>query len=412
MPRLLSFKGITGDTLYGLDKYISVLLSSCFFLYFASKSKPEIISLIGMNQALVSVFLVFSLQSFDPIIQKDLVESPNCSGRILGTVFALKLTSSTIFFIFLFSFVSLLKLNNSIVLIIMSSAVLFKSMVFVSGYLIANSHSFLYFTFGFLGSLLSFFIKLSLFELYGDNELLVGLIFSIDFLILSFLYWALFLNKFKVGLYFDIDYLKVMIRKGKYLFFSSCFLVLYGKFDQLVIGFFFPYEISSSYFVSLRILGVFIISGSVVGISYISKIDKGSEFYHGELKKMLNSSIVIGLAMMIIHLFASHFLLHFFYFEYYADSMIYSLLLTPVIFFSCTLPSINRVLIYEGKERIIFFRDISLLVFNIALTFSTLSILGVYAVIFSTVSSLFLGGLGIFVCNKKVRSLFVRIYAH
>lgn len=269
-----------------LDRFIKLAISIFFSLWIARYLGPKQFGFLNYLITYVGIFSTFVSLGLQKILVRDIVREPNNTGIILGTSAVIQLFSGLLSYIFCIYFITILRPNDSNILIlcsILGSTLIFKSLEISTSWFESKTQSkyivWVQISIFFIFSILKFLI------LYNFSSLFYYIcLTTIEMISSSFI---LFFLMNKVGLKikdlkFNLQRANILLNYSLPLLITSIASTINMKIDQLMLGFMKGDEILGIYSAAVKVSEVWYFSIGVIITSispYIIKSQSKNNIY-------------------------------------------------------------------------------------------------------------------------------------
>ncbi|MDD4251014.1 MAG: flippase [Candidatus ainarchaeum sp.] len=397
------------------ERILELIVACTVGIWVARYLGPSDYGLMSFAIAFCSLFSPFINLGLDTILHRELVDKPEKSNLLLGTVFKIKLFSSTIIGFLMLLIISLIKPNDFLLFSMVG--------VFALGNVV-NSFNILGVYFGskieskkfvksagislILSNLLKiFFILFNFSVFYFVIASLIGNIVNILLIINYYIKSNQSILKWK----FDFKLAKKMLSLSWPLLFSALFAVIYLKIDQVMIGLMLTeYEVGL-YSVAVRISEVGFFLPSTIAASLFPvlmnnrKISKN--IYLTRLQKMFDLFTWIPFLIILPIFFFSSFIILFLYgLEFASAGIVLSILiwaLLPIFIRSAN----ENFIVAEKLYKINLYSALFGAIINIIANLILIPIFGIVGAAFATLVSYFSVAYFSNLLFKETRKLFI-----
>lgn len=395
------------------------ILFLAFFvsIYVARYLGPEKYGLMNYIISFVGLFSFIPSLGLNSILSRELVKDPSRKDVLLGTAFFLQVFGGVLGIVCV-NFVSWFilggeKLVNYLILFV-SLTFLLQALNVVDVYfqsrVMAKKVALIQVTYFFISSLIkvlfiilkfdySYFVMLSLLEAF---ILACGLFFTYKKNNFSFSSWK-----------FDFSLAKGLLKNSWPLMFSSAFLFIYSRIDQIMIK-----QMMNDYYIGLysvtaKLSEVWIfIPSAIVGSLFPAIVNSkktNQEVYKSRFKRLYSLLFFLSLLMSLLIFIFSKFLIQFLFGVEYMGALsslriyVWSGIATSIGF------AISQYLIVENRTKELFFLNFFSMLINICLNLVLIPRYGIEGAAFATLFSYFTIIFGLSF-NKESRRHLVLIF--
>jgi len=374
-----------------LSKFATMVFSFFATVYVVRYLQPTQYGAINYAISFVGIFSFLSSLGIESILYRDLVKYPEKQDEYFGTAFVLRMCGATIaFFSVLGSF---LFINNSfqnrLIIIIIASGFFFQPFAVMAYYFQAKAESKSIAISGFF-AVASLSVLKIIFVFFKANITAFSFIFLLEPIFFAVAYgFSYYKHGNRIAdWHFDFKLAKSMLSASWPLMFSSAFVVIYSRIDQVMLKSFFNeytvgiYSVAAQlseywYFIPIGIINSLvpaIVNGRLVSSSIYKKRAKWLTFYIASL------TIVVAAVMS---LFAKQIILLIYGQDYVASAPILRIYIWGGVGMSLGMVA-NQLLVVENKTKIYFLSNMISMICNIVLNLILIPIFGMKGAAFST----------------------------
>ncbi|HBU6575559.1 TPA: oligosaccharide flippase family protein [Citrobacter amalonaticus] len=387
------------------EKYGNVIFLALFTFIMAKFLKVEEFGIISNADAIVAIISVFSFQGLEQLVQRELVNRGQDEAKIMGAALIFKMPGILLgLLIAIIWGLYTVDPRLSICIYIFSGLIVARSLTVLAAPLISKDFYIKYTVIG-ISTYATFFVfKIIILFLYPSITI-IAVTTVCENLALALLYYLFRGEGNRIQFRGVNKYLQVYLREGFYLIFSGAMVVIYTKTDQLYIANFMSYKVLADYAIALKFLMIYIIPSTIFTLSYVSKLNKGSDDYKKYSREMLIWSVIIGVVFGAICAFTTPFIIEFLYGSKYVMAKEYIVGLSIVVPFCFLLNSTGRIFMNEGMGSFLFQRNLIALSYNVIAGYFLIKYIGAWGGVVAIVSSYAVSALIMVACNKKSRNI-------
>lgn len=406
---LTFIKRIPKSVFYMFEKYANVVYLALFTFVMARVLNVEDFGIISNAEAIVAIISIFSFQGLEQLVQREIVNKGEDEGKILGAAILFKVPGIVLGLLIAITwgvFTENEKLRMCI--FIYSGLIIARSLTILSAPLISKDEYIKFSAIGISTYTIFFFLKLYVIFYHPSLSLIVfaTVVENIFLVILYFIFGAK--RKF-IEFRGVANYLEIYFKEGLYLVFSGAMVVIYTKTDQLYIAKFMSYEVLADYAIALKFLMIYIIPSTIFTLSYISKLNKASEEYFINSRKMLLGSVAIGISFGVICALTTPFIIELIYGMKYVMAKTYIVVLSLVVPLCFILNSTGRIFVNEGMGSFLFKRNLMALIYNVVAGYLLIKFMGAWGGVVAIISSYAISALVMVAYSKKSREIMIGI---
>lgn len=395
------------------EKYFSTLVLSLFYFILAYKIPEHELGVFTTIESIAVIFSLLSLFSIDSVFQNEALKNESKKEVFIFGALYIKLMLSIvayiIFVLFCINFFSLDILPVSIIGLL----IIARAGYIISNYFIVVENFKKYVCLGFSVTFLSLLIKII--TLYFLSESYYSVLFSIDFIVFSVIYYY---GCRKENINVTINDIKLyvipVLLKGSPFILSSFTIIAYGKLDQIMISKMLGFNDAATYALQMKIIGSFVLVSNAFNLSYVPKLTKSKveskRSYFLQVKKLISHTLLIGSILTLLCMFLAPIMLELIYpnkFEDARELISVSSVLILLIYLSS---SIGRILIVESFGKIALLRNVVALVINIILNYFLIPTYGSLGAVYASIISWLISSVIIILYINKTRFIFTSLF--
>lgn len=395
------------------EKYFSTLVLSLFYFILAYKIPEHELGVFTTIESIAVIFSLLSLFSIDSVFQNEALKNESKKEVFIFGALYIKLMLSIvayiIFVLFCINFFSLDILPVSIIGLL----IIARAGYIISNYFIVVENFKKYVCLGFSVTFLSLLIKII--TLYFLSESYYSVLFSIDFIVFSTIYYY---GCRKENINVTINDIKLyvipVLLKGSPFILSSFTIIAYGKLDQIMISKMLGFNDAATYALQMKIIGSFVLVSNAFNLSYVPKLTKSKveskRSYFLQVKKLISHTLLIGSILTLLCMFLAPIMLELIYpnkFEDARELISVSSVLILLIYLSS---SIGRILIVESFGKIALLRNVVALVINIILNYFLIPTYGSLGAVYASIISWLISSVIMILYINKTRFIFTSLF--
>lgn len=395
------------------EKYFSTLVLSLFYFILAYKIPEHELGVFTTIESIAVIFSLLSLFSIDSVFQNEALKNESKKEVFIFGALYIKLMLSIvayiIFVLFCINFFSLDILPVSIIGLL----IIARAGYIISNYFIVVENFKKYVCLGFSVTFLSLLIKII--TLYFLSESYYSVLFSIDFIVFSAIYYY---GCRKENINVTINDIKLyvipVLLKGSPFILSSFTIIAYGKLDQIMISKMLGFNDAATYALQMKIIGSFVLVSNAFNLSYVPKLTKSKveskRSYFLQVKKLISHTLLIGSILTLLCMFLAPIMLELIYpnkFEDARELISVSSVLILLIYLSS---SIGRILIVESFGKIALLRNVVALVINIILNYFLIPTYGSLGAVYASIISWLISSVIMILYINKTRFIFTSLF--
>ncbi|MFH1454828.1 MAG: flippase [bacterium] len=376
--------------------------------FIARKLGPESFGQLSYAVSFVSIFAILASLGMENILYRDLIKNPDKKREILGSGITIKLVAG-LFTAILVSISALLWAENDvskILILILSGTFVFNAFQIISFEFQARAKSK-------YPSIISFFVTLILNSLKilvvlgGKGVIYLAFILLLESILYAVFYWFIYEKKIEGSIYewkFNKDIAKKLLLDSWPLIFTSAFVLIYSRIDQIFIKNMMGAHSVGIYDSAVRIAEVwYFIPGIIVGSLFPAIINakKTSEaLYYARLKKLSLTLLILGVIIALPVTIFAPFIMNIIYGHAFVEGTI----ILQIYVWACigTFLGIltDNYLITENYKNILIFRSLIPMITNIILNIIWIPKYGIVGSAYATLISYSLGPLTLLLFKK------------
>jgi len=397
------------------ERILELIVALTVGIWVARYLGPSDFGLMSFAIAFTSLFSPFINLGLDTILNRELVEKPEKTNLLLGTVFRIKLISSIFIGFLLLLIIYLIKPTDFLLFLmvgIFAFGKVIKSFDDLSKYFASKIESEKKVKSNSIALILSnclkvFFILFNFSVIWFVFSAFVNTVLRNLLQIFYYLKGGKSILKWK----FKCDLAKELLSKSWPLMFSAIFAVLYLRIDQLMIGFMLgDYELGIySVAVKLSEIGFFlpgVIAGSLFPAILASR-KKSKKLYLARLQRMFDIFTWIPFFIIIPIFFLSNFIIVFLYgVEFTPAGVVLSILIWALLAIFIR-AGVDNYIVFEELYKIKIYYSLMGAVINIIANLILIPIYGIVGAAIATIISYFFVAYISNLFFKKTRKVFL-----
>jgi len=391
----LSANRYTENTYWLLaERIIRISINFLITIYLVRYLGPLKFGLLSYAISYFGILSSFASLGLDSILVRELVVDADKENQLLATSFYLRLIASvaTIFLVLMTLLATSEDISTSLLIIIISSSVIFQSFNVIDYYFQAKVQSKFVVYSQLFSLIISAIIKVFLIY-YKANLIYFAIAITIESLLLSLGLYFIFkkenLNKLKWQ--FDYDIAKKLLKDSFPLILSGIVIAIYMKIDQIMIKNMLAANELGFYASAVKICESFYFIPMAVANSVfpaiISARTRSKKLYKLRLQQLydLMSWISIGIAI-VITLFASQIVILLYGEKFISASPVLQIYIWSAVATFLGVAS-SQFLVAENLTKISFYRTLIGMIINVILNFILIPRVGIIGSAIATLIS-------------------------
>lgn len=392
--------------LFIFERYFLAASSIAITFIIAAILTPEEYGQLSYALAISGFLSIFTLQSLDQILQREIVIKPDKQDSYIYTLLIIKLSLITVCSLVYWIGVSISELEQKSMFIVVSVNNFFICLdVFRTAYIVKNDALSLFKATVF-PIIISFLVKVVLIYKASNVEY-IALCYLLDFLFIGISFLIRFFPK-KRRIEFDKDFVYVLFNEGKYLFLSACFLMAFVTADQIIVASKLGMVELATYSICMKVVSLFIMVSTVFNLSFVHRLNYNESNFFAVCKSMLIFSLGFGIFTAFICALIIPPIFSIFFGNKYPLVPDYLPYFSVIIFFAFIQSSTGRILVSANYGKDVLYRNIFAAIISITSAFFLVDYFNILGIVFSVGLGYFLSGVAYCFISRRLRNLFAR----
>lgn len=401
-----------------LDQVLRILIGFFTFTYIARSLGPENFGQFSYSLALVALFSVFSTLGIEQIVTREFIKSKDSHEvllsafglRVLGGILQVLISTITAYYL------NDANISNTILVFLLASPAVFQSTDVIQFWFQSKLQA----KFSVSAKLSAFVLSsiLKVLAIYFTGSLLaLASVYIIEALIAAVLLVSIYFYKSgEKGTSFKISTAKRLLNEGIPLLFSTVFVTIYLKIDQVILNqLTSPREIGI-YAASVRISEIPFFLGTILTTTALPVIvkqhDSDTHASYENLKVLFSTLVYTALGIIAIVLILAPLIISVIYGNQYTEAAeILRIHITSLVFVFLGVGA-GVYLVTHKLTHLSMIATISGAIMNVLLNFALIPLFGGRGAAIATVISYAVSGFAVNWCMKSTRELaFIQLQA-